>query len=142
MYATLWLISRDAYEAGAAGNLDGMTTIGEGVQLDKTWHAIHYLISGDSTLRFLSSGIELAEVSEPCEVHSPDAISELWRNLRASSAAGLVAKFDADAFNALNIYQTPWDTSGGDYIKPYLDDFLAIVRQAAEGGYGLLAVIA
>jgi hypothetical protein len=141
MNATIYALSGEAYEAGVAGQLDAFLPGEAGVSLGKAWHAIHYLITGDAELRFLTTGLPLAE-AEPCELHSPEDIRKLSERLDGVETSDLMTMFDPEAFNRLKIYQTPFDTSFAQYLQPHLDAFLTALRAAARDGYGLFVVIA
>lgn len=141
MHATIYTVSAEAFAAGVAGDLDAFTPDETGVSLDKAWHAIHYLVTGDADLRFLTTGAPLAE-AENCELHSPADVRHLSECLCALTVADLMAKFDADAFNRLNIYQAPWDDSAAHYVQPFLADFLVALHAAARAQRGLFVVLA
>jgi len=49
--ATIYPISAAAYEAGRGGDLANFEPdVASGISLDKAWHAIHHLATGDDTL--------------------------------------------------------------------------------------------
>lgn len=139
MCAHIYLISSDAYRAATRGDIEGFDTGDEGIveDLDKAWHAIHYLVTGNDELRFLLEGVQIAAVAEPFEAHSPESIAELNRRLANTTASALMANFDADVFNARHIYSGLWDATAADYIEENLIRFISVVRRAAEQGKGM-----
>lgn len=141
MCATLYALSPDAYRAGIDGNLDAFTPDEHGTHLDKAWHAVHYLVTGDTELRFLTTGTQFSAVSEPCELHSAEAIRELSQSLASTTAAELMRKFDPDVFNTAKVYGAPWDAGAAAYISEYLDAFLTALHSAARSRSGLFVVL-
>jgi hypothetical protein len=144
MTAYVHQITPHAFLAIQRGDEDGFAA---GVStaradLDKTWHAIHYLLTGSSDLAFLDGGIQFPGVSEPFEAHSPETVARLCKQVEGASASTLLAKYDADDFNAREIYPGQWDEIGPDYIRPYLQQFLVVVREAAEVGDGIAVLLA
>ena len=77
--ASIHAISRASYAAAQRGDLSELEVDSsvEILDLDKAWHAIHYLLTGDSKLTFLLTGTQIEDVEEHCEVHSPDSIRSL-----------------------------------------------------------------
>jgi hypothetical protein len=145
LYAHIYLISLDAYScvlsgdiaAIAAGDMEGMAA-----DLDKAWHAIHYLVTGDCELTLLAGGVQMKDVSEHCEAHSPESIRALRLRLSSTSIPAMMANFDAEVFNAKEIYGGPgWDDSARDYIEKHLKTFISVIGQAAGQGKGILVVL-
>jgi hypothetical protein len=114
----------------------------ERLDLDKTWHAISYLVTGAAELGFLQGGVELPEVSEPVMGYSPSVVRELNERLTGTSTEALLSRYDAADFNSRDIYPGGWDESGIEYIGPYLHEFAILVRSAAKVGNGLAVIIA
>jgi Domain of unknown function (DUF1877) len=142
MSATVYLLSAHAYYAGVAGDMTAFQPDENAVELDKAWHSIHVLVTGDATLRFLTTGVPLPGADETCELHSPDAITALSQRIGEATPSDLMKAFDTDTFNAQRIYPAPWDETGADYVAPYLHVFLETLRQAALTRHGLFVVIA
>jgi hypothetical protein len=144
LHASISLISLDAYScvlrgdtaAIAAGDVDGIAA-----KLDKAWHAIHYLVTGDSEYILLTGGVQMKEVSEHCEAHSPKSVRALHHRLLSTSIPAIMANFDAEVFNAKEIYGGPWDGSARDYIQKHLKTFISVIGQAAGQNKGILVVI-
>jgi hypothetical protein len=138
----LHLITAEAFSAVSRGDMEGFDTEESRVDLDKAWHVISYLVTGDPDHDFLKGGVQLPDVSEHCEAHSPASIAELSNCLRQASAETLLSGFDADKFNASEIYPGDWDERGAQYVRPYLDRFVGLVHRAADEKKGMLVVIA
>jgi hypothetical protein len=86
----------------------------------------------------------MKEVSEHCEAHSPEAIRALHHRLSSTSVPAIMANFDAEVFNAKEIYGGPgWDDSDWtrDYIEKHLRTFISVIGQAAGQNKGVLVVI-
>jgi len=139
--ATIYEISPEAYSTAALGD-SNFELEGKGRDLDKAWHAIHYLVTGDASLKFLKDGIQLPDVSETVEAHSPQAIAELAQQFTATSADDLLGRYNADDFNIRSIYSGVWDQNEATYLRGHLIRFMEVVRDAAQRGNGILVVLA
>jgi hypothetical protein len=125
------------YEGIGAGGVEGVAA-----RLDKAWHAIHYLVTGDCEFTLLTGGVQMECVSEHCEAHSPESIRALHHQLSSTSIPAIMANFDAEVFNAKEIYGGPgWDNSARDYVEEHLETFVSVIGQAAEQDKGILVVI-
>jgi hypothetical protein len=139
MCAHIYLISSDAYSAALRGDIEAFDAGCEGIvaDLDKAWHAIHYLVTGDHELRFLVGGVQIQSVSEPFEAHSPESVMALHQQLSTTSSSTLMANFDPNVFNTHDIYSGPWDSTAAGYIKEHLASFISALRLAAIQGKGI-----
>lgn len=138
----LHLIAPEAFAALSQGDLEGFDAEAERVDLDCAWHAISYLVTGKPDRDFLGGGVQLADVSEHCEAHSPEFVAELSLRLGAASADALLSEFNTDGFCEREIYPGDWDKRGEAYLRPYLDRFVRLVHRAADEGKGILVVLA
>ena len=100
----LHLITGEAFSAASQGDLASFDAEERRVDLDKAWHAISYLVTDDPDDKFLKGGVQLPDVSEHCEAHSPVSIAELSKRLRAASVESLLSGFDAQRFNESEIF--------------------------------------
>lgn len=142
LIAHLHQISRLQYEAAKIGNADAFrnaTASGRTIDLDKAWHAVHFLATGDTSLMFLRSGEQVPDVSEHCEVHSPEATADILQALAAKSE--MLNSFDPDVFNDLNIFPGSWDDASVEYIEQRLSELLVFLQEAADNKQGLLVTI-
>ena len=143
MTAGIYAVSAQAYAAALNGNSEAFVLSDSipGIDLDKAWHAIHYLLTGDTTLTLLLSGTQIVGVSEHSEVHAPENIAALHHRLSSILAAEIVQKFDPTEFNRLGIYPEGWTVPGASYIEQHLRVFIAMLERAADSGHGLFIVI-
>jgi Domain of unknown function (DUF1877) len=139
--ATIHLITPTAYDAAMLNDHENFQVSGQSVDLGKAWHAIHYLLTGDHKLTFLLTGKQILDVSEHCEVHSPDAIAALYEEHRGSSASDIIANFDAARFVKLGIYPDGWSSLSAEYVREWLEPFLVILKRGADCNHGFLVVI-
>ena len=77
------------------------------INLDKAWHAIHYLLTGNSEHTFLLTGTQIEGVSEHCELHSPDSLRSLQLGLGSMSVAEIMSGFRCDDFNDRSLLVEP-----------------------------------
>jgi Domain of unknown function (DUF1877) len=141
--AHIHLVTAEAFpiaNAGAEGDFPACLDE-PSVDLDKAWHAIHFLITGDTTRNFFLSGAQIAQVSEHCEVHPPRSVAALHAHLGKTSASEIMSTFDPEKLNALGIYDEAWDQTSRRYIEERLVRFMAIVQRATAKGLGKLVVI-
>jgi hypothetical protein len=159
--ANITLITAETFEA-AKNNLRNCARCEDetSVDLDKDWHAIHYLLTGDTKLTFLNTGIQVAEVDGHFEIHSPQDVAALHARLSKTSASELVSNFNSMKFDELGIYPRGWvksrdvlaplDASKADkgsdkwlraHIEGLLVEFIALVERAAKKGLGILVTV-
>ena len=111
------------------------------LDLDKAWHAIHYLLTGDSERTFLLTGTQIEGVSEHCEVHSPDSLKSLQLRLASTSVTEIMSGFRADDFNDRNIYPGRWTDAMAPYVAEHLERFLRKLRELVDAESGMIVVI-
>jgi Domain of unknown function (DUF1877) len=141
--ASIHAISRASYAAALRGDMsefDADFSV-ESVDLDKAWHAIHYLLTGDSELNFLLTGTQIAGVSEHCEVHSPKSLRSLQLKLASMSVPEIMSGFRVDTFNDLNIYPGGWTKDMAAYIAQQLERFPRKLRELVDRELGLMVII-
>ena len=141
--AGIHAISRTSYDAAIAANPTGfeVDTSVESIDLDKAWHAIHYLTTGDASLTFLLSGSQIGGVPEHCEVHAPESLKALDLELAARSLEDIMSGFRADIFAELQIYPDGWSNDMTRYVAQHLERFLRKLHEIVEHGLGMLVVI-
>ncbi len=141
MTARVYLITQAAYDAAISKDAENYRTL-EHIDLDKAWHGIHYLITNDSSLEFLFSGVQIDEFSEHCEVHSPQDVASLYEKLKTRKVVDLMAKYDPEHFDKLKIYGGPgWSKRDSEYFQSNLLAFLDVLETASAKGYGFCVVI-
>jgi Domain of unknown function (DUF1877) len=159
--ANIRLITGETFDAIKRGDPKNGTHCEDhtSVQLEIYWHAIHYLLTGDTTHTFLQSGVQIDEVSDHCEVHSPQDVATLHTRLCKTSVSELMSRFDPAKFDQLGIYGGRWAIPT-DVSQPYtfqvaeesekwhraqlekvLIQFIAFVQHAAEKNLGFVVLI-
>jgi hypothetical protein len=127
------------------------TATAHSVSLEKAWHGIHYLLTGDvweghGPLAFLLAGGEQLGDDEdsPIRWFTPDETSEIDRALSGVSDEALWSRFDAEEMEQQHVYPGIWDEDEGDLKEEYLTYFRELkqlVAAAAQRGQGLVVTI-
>ena len=147
--AGIYPISELSYQAGVRGDAESrsVSEIVAGVDIDKAWHAIHYLLTKNTSMFFLLTGQQIPGVSEHCEVHSPASVAQLWAEVAGLTVQDLMINFDPERFSAFNCYPGIWNDQQGHtdqgrgYLEQQLQRFLAALKEAAGNKLGLLVTI-
>jgi len=122
------------------------------LDLDKSWHAIHYLLTG--TAWEIGDGAAGAailggdEVGEdggygPARLLDPEAVRAVATGLDALDVETLRARFDPDAMAAAEIYPSIWANEPAEF-NGYVAHFAELrrfYRAAAENGQAVLLAI-
>jgi hypothetical protein len=142
--ATLYMVDVNAYSAVREGNISDFDVIDKngGLHLDKAWHAISFLITGSSDMKFISNGMQLPEVSETAEVISPLEVKKICDMIDEKSIVDYRNTYNANIFDQNQIYNGPWKEGGFSYIEPFLGAAIDYLKYSASMGYGLFVVIA
>jgi hypothetical protein len=120
------------------------------VDLDKLWHAVHWLLTGtlesaDGPGAALMGGREVGEDLEygPARLLDPVEVQRVHRELDSVAEADLVARFDGDRMNTAGVYPAIWDRPGilNDAVLPVLRAVIALYREAAQSHEGVLVVL-
>jgi len=150
MLCTLYALSNQDALSLLSGNRQDQPHLLQSCELDKAWGAIHYLLSGSGKTssedptpqEFLVSGQVLVDISENVALHMPQEVIDFAATIRTHSSEDLIARFDAARMNELAVYGSPWDESGLEYVRQFLDAFRAFVLDAAERRLAVLIVTA
>lgn len=142
MTCTLYTLTPAAFAAAMDGDLEAFDTGEERLDLDKAWHAISYLVTGDASMDFLNGDVQLPEIAEQCEAHAPTSVAALNTYLSGTTSEALLSGFSADAFAEIGIYPDAWDETGSAFVRPHLEAFIRFVESTARKGLGLFSVIA
>ena len=131
----------EASEAGEAPETD----------LDKAWHAIHFLLTGsaedgDEPLCYLMMGGQQIGDEDvgygPARALLPDEVKSFDAALSQVTGADLVQRFNPDQMMTQKIYPEIWDRSAEDPVLDYVVDYYEIlrsfVREASDAGNGLI----
>jgi hypothetical protein len=122
------------------------------LDLDKSWHGIHYLLTG--TAWQISEGAGAAilggdEIGQddgygPARLLDPDTVRSVTTALDALDVEMLRARFDPDAMTAAEIYPDIW-TDGTEefdsYLAPNFTELRRFYRVAAANGQAVLLAI-
>jgi hypothetical protein len=122
------------------------------VSLEKAWHGLHYLLTGNASggtgpEAFLLAGGE--PIGEdlgygPARLMGPDAVQALARTLSAISDEQLWRRFDADRMTEEGIYPLIWDEGETELREEYLGYYHAlqeVVATASMANNGLVLVL-
>jgi hypothetical protein len=129
---------------------------GAELYLDKAWHGIHFLLTGDSwmadggaanPLGFLvSDGIEIGEVDVgygPARFLSSDHVASVGAALAHVNKKDIETRFVAADLEAAEIYPMIWDDSAEAlrYLLSYFEELKSFVLKAKQGGKALVVYI-
>jgi hypothetical protein len=121
------------------------------LDLDKSWHAIHFLLTGTAwegqpPLNFLATGG--TEVGDdlgygPARCLASAEVRELAKALEALPSETLLKRFNPAAMTAAEIYPEIWDRPPEEddtrgYVAEFYGDLRSFVLDAAVEGEGLL----
>lgn len=122
------------------------------LSLEKSWHGLHYLLTGsaaeaDEPLGFLMVGGQ--EVGEdmgygPPRLLSADFVQQLNTALRGITEDQLWARFDAEQFEAEGIYPGVWDEPADELREEYVTYFHQLrdfVSRVAKAGGQMVVVL-
>lgn len=129
----------------------GSTATANTVSLEKAWHGLHYLLTGEvweghGPLAFLLAGGEqLGDDEEsPIRWFTPEETGQIDKALSGVSDDALWSRFDTDEMEQQHVYPGIWDEDEEDLREEYLTYFhelKQIVAAAAQSGQGLLVTI-
>jgi len=119
------------------------------VSLEKMWHAIHFLLSGDAEEVRGTAGLAVLggdEIGEdlgygPARVLAPDAVARVAEALAPIDRAWVDAHFDAEALADAGIYPEVWDEDRAelvDEIWSYLGPLCTAYAEARSSGRGMV----
>lgn len=156
MYCEVSVASRDDVgqfsdePASFAGLFSGVA-VANRVSLEKAWHGLHYLLTGETweghgPLAFLLAGGEQLRADEesPVRWFSPDEANEIHQALAAVSNNQLWSRFDADEMESRQIYPGIWDEPESDLKEEYVGYFeqlKQVVAAAAKSRQGLMITL-
>lgn len=121
-----------------------------GVDLDKAWHGIHYLLTqtaweGEEPLCYLlAGGTELPDLDMgygPARVLSAEQTAAFAQALASLEESTLAERFEPDALAQADIYPDIWheeDDEALEYLLEYFRQLREFVTTAARHGDGLL----
>jgi len=124
------------------------------LEMDKEWHGIHFLLTGDpwSTKgpygQVILGGKEIGPDlgSGPARVLTAPQVKEIAAKLRAMPAETLMARYDAEEFTKAEIYpDVIWEREGIEALNWLIGGYRNLVdfyaRAAAQGKAVILAIV-
>lgn len=122
------------------------------LDIDKSWHLIHFLIAGQSwggqgaIADAVLGGEEITDTDAgygPFRYLLPDQVRATAKELSSLSAAELWGRFDAGAAAAAEIYPQPWtgEDPEREYITRNYEELRRFYSDAAESGDAMLLYI-
>jgi hypothetical protein len=121
------------------------------LDLDKSWHGLHYLLTGTDWRIGEGAGAAIlggAEIGQdggygPARLLDQDMVRAVATALDALDAGVLRARFDPDAMTAAEIYPDIW-TDGSDelgYLMSHYTELRRFYNAAAANGQAVLLAI-
>jgi Domain of unknown function (DUF1877) len=118
-----------------------------GIDLDKNWHAIHYLLTGDADAgeepaAYLAGGEEVGEEDVgygPARVLRPEEVREFSDFLQTVDAAEMRRRFDPAALTKAEIYPLEWNGAEDlDWLIETYEMMCAFFAEAAAREEGVV----
>jgi hypothetical protein len=134
------------------GDLDDDEMPEPELDLDKSWHGIHYLLTGtaweigDRAGAAILGGDAIGEDGGygPARLVDVESVRMIAAALDALDVESLRGRFDPDAMVAADIYPNIWDAGADeldDYLVPHFAELRRFYRTAAAGGQAVLLAI-
>ncbi|TYC19202.1 DUF1877 family protein [Micromonospora sp. MP36] len=122
------------------------------LDLNKSWHALHYLLTGtaweigDGAGAAILGGEEIGEDGGygPARLLDAETVREISTALDTLDVDTLRARYDVKAMMAADIYPGLWDRGAGDFdteFAPAFADLCRFYRAAAAHGQAVLLAI-
>lgn len=141
--STIRLINDDSYQAVIDEDLSCFDVIdgGNELELDKFWHVVSYLLTGNTENAFLKIGVQLPEVSETAEVISPEETKEINKQIQKIDLSNLQNNYSIKYLEQKDIYPGCWQEVEFSEIEPYIKQSVQFINYAANNNYGLFITI-
>lgn len=124
------------------------------VDIDKAWHGIHYLLTGQAwegepPLNFILGGREIGDVDVgygPARGFTADEVRAIATALEPITAETLRPRFDGKAMIDAEIYPQIWDRDPASddtlgYLLAHYETLRAFVIETAELGAGMIVYL-
>ncbi|MEU2662184.1 YfbM family protein [Micromonospora sp. AMSO12t] len=134
------------------GDLDDEAEMPEPeLDLDKSWHGIHYLLTGTAWKIGEGAGAAILGGDEigqdggygPARLLDPNTVRVIATGLDAMDVETLRARFDPDAMAAADIYPAIWANGSDefDHLMSHFTEVRRFYRAAAGNGQAVLLAI-
>lgn len=137
---------------------EGLEESGNQLDLDKSWDAINFLLTGHSLdtieaaepplSRIIFSGQLIDEDQDmgygPAHYLTPEQVREINTTLSKISILEFRERYSADKLNDKGVYPQAWEDDEGekDYLCEYFDNLKAFYAKAAQEGQAIVTYIA
>jgi Domain of unknown function (DUF1877) len=130
----------------------GEGSLGALGDMEKTWHGVHYLLTGtawegEAPLNFLLAGgreVDIEAGQAPVRTHTSAETRAIATALSALSDAELRARYDLTEMMRLEIYPEVWDRrpeEGRDNLITSIASLRELLGIVVGRGYGLMVTI-
>lgn len=133
-----------AFKPGQAGTGPCIDSL----DMDKSWHGLHYLLSDsaepiDGAAGFLLNGEEVPDIGDgEVFTHTAAEVAEFSKLLSATTAIDLLGRYDSERMRGLELYpQLAWDQQDFDYLLEYYNALRPFIQRHAEFGHELMVMI-
>lgn len=117
--------------------------------LDKAWHGIHFLLTGDAESGdfprgfLLDHGVTIGDVDVgygPAHGFRSDDVKRIADALDGLGRDAFARRYDAESLAEAGIYPDIWDEGDEalEYLLEYFDELRGFVRRTADAGHGIL----
>lgn len=120
----------------------------EFIDLDKTWHGLHFLLSGSAAATpgaegFMLNGEPVGDASDAeVYLHSAERVVAFSQVLARTAPKDLLGRYDAARMKASDIYpDLAWDQQDFDYLLEYYKVLRDFVQRHASAGHELVVLI-
>jgi len=124
----------------------------DALDLDKSWHLIHFLLTGETWSgepplgNVVLGGTELPETDAgygPFRYLVPSEVREASNALASITAEDLWARFDAKQVKEAKVYPSPWigDSTEREYVTQNYEALRRYFTEAARSGNAMLLYI-
>lgn len=130
----------------------------QSLYLDKSWHAIHYLLNGaawegeEPLVHTVLGGTAISEPDEeelesgeynPTRYLTPELVKQISDALQGMSEAELQRRYNPKQMTELDIYPSiDWEADGElEYVMDYYRELVAYYREAAANQEAMLLYI-
>mgnify|MGYP003581422094 CR=1 FL=1 len=125
---------------------EGAEGDGDFLDVDKSWHGIHFLLTGsawegDAPLKWVV--LAPTEIGEdvgygPARILKPPEVAEVSKALVPITVDQLRVRYDCEVMNKSEIYPQGWAHDDADYILGNFEDLKKLYESAARRSMGII----